>query len=190
MGLLFSGGRDQALLTKVIQVAHPIVISRGIYFGRTAIQKIMYFLKVLGVPMNYRFDIHHYGPFCGEILNDIEALLADDVINDVSKNRQKYSSYSPTVVADELVAAHAEDIRPYEEKIKELVNNLASLKPEYLELYATLDYLYRWYSASGDEGPWKDKVIEMFNEIKPGKFQPQIISKGYDTLVKAGLISD
>jgi hypothetical protein len=31
--------------------------------GRTAIQKILYFLQALNVPMRYRFDVHDHGPF-------------------------------------------------------------------------------------------------------------------------------
>ncbi|MDB5313172.1 MAG: hypothetical protein JWO38_7374 [Gemmataceae bacterium] len=59
MALVLTGSWEQALLTATAQAAAPESGNR--YLGRTALQKILYFLQISGVPMRYRFEIYHYG---------------------------------------------------------------------------------------------------------------------------------
>ena len=78
-------------------------IRTACYLGRTAIQKILYFLQISGVPMRYRFDIYHYGPYCDRLSRDVEWLMADGVLKDASSNTRKYSNYRPDAAAEELL---------------------------------------------------------------------------------------
>jgi uncharacterized protein YwgA len=57
--LFFSKTQEHALLALVIKEAQAAK-SVG-YFGRTALQKVVYFLKALGLPTRYQFEVHHYG---------------------------------------------------------------------------------------------------------------------------------
>ena len=94
MSLCLTGTQDHSLLAMVVQEARRAAETWGGFVGRTAVQKMMYFLKATGVPMTYRFDIYHYGPFCEEILRDVEWLIADGVITDLSDKPEKYSNYA------------------------------------------------------------------------------------------------
>src|SRR5262249_36230117 len=51
MSLLLTSTREHALLAMLIQEASNVMRAAGGYLGRTAIQKMMYFLHVRGVPM-------------------------------------------------------------------------------------------------------------------------------------------
>lgn len=188
MSPMITGTRNQALLTLVIQEAHTVAEAEKFYFGRTALQKIIYFLKILGVPMQYTFEIHYYGPFCDEILDDIELLIADEVICDLSQNRSKYSNYAPCPQAEQFLTKHGKSLKPYRKRVRDLVRALVPLSPERLELFATLDYLYRWHKASGGRGPWKGPIISHFQMIKPEKFDKEDVEKAYNILVDTGLI--
>ena len=184
MPLFFSTKQDDALLAMVVQEACN---ADGVpYFGRTALQKTMYFLKVLGVPMDYRFDIHHYGPFCNAILTDTEMLIVDDVIVD-SAPKSRYSNYAPGPNVNELLEKHTEVLIQYRETMREVVAVLAPMSPEKLELLATLHFAFAAETASGNQGPWKERVLHRFQEFKRDKFSPEDVSNGYDALVKAGL---
>jgi uncharacterized protein YwgA len=77
MSLFLTRTWEHALLAKVVKEATAVAPKEGGYLGRTAIQKIVYFLQVLDVPMRYRFEVCHYGPFCTTILGDLEWLMAD-----------------------------------------------------------------------------------------------------------------
>ena len=63
MSLFLTGTWEHALLAKVVSEANAVAQKQGGYLGRTALQKIVYFLQALDVPMRYRFDVHLHGPF-------------------------------------------------------------------------------------------------------------------------------
>src|SRR4051812_26829490 len=111
MALVLTGSWEQALLTATAQAAAPEGGSG--YLGRTALQKILYFLQILGVPMRYRFEIYHYGPYCDRIYRDVELLLADGVLRDASSNPEKYSNYRPGAAAGELLQLHQGRLAPH-----------------------------------------------------------------------------
>jgi uncharacterized protein YwgA len=69
MTLQFTGTWEHALLAATAQAAAES--GDNGYLGRTALQKILYFLQTSGVPMRYRFDIYHYGPYCDRITRDV-----------------------------------------------------------------------------------------------------------------------
>jgi uncharacterized protein YwgA len=188
MTLLLTGSREHALLGMIVQEAAEATRAGGGYLGRTAMQKIPYFLKILGVPMGYRFDLHHYGTYCQAISTHIDWLVADQVIVDNSNNQEKYSRYQPGPALNELLSMHETDLEPHRETIRDVVRALLPLSPERLELIATLHYLYREQHASGDTGPWKDRVLARFLEVKKEKFPEEQVSVAYDQLVQAGLL--
>lgn len=188
MSLLLAESQDHALLSMVIQEASQAASEQGSFVGRTAVQKIVYFLKAIGVPMGYRFDIHHYGPFCDEILRDVEWLIADNVIIDRSHNPQKYSNYTPAAALPELLAKY-KNLEPLRKQVQSVVRTLVPMRPERLEMLATLDYLYRKHRASGGEGPWKPAVLKSFLEIKGERFQRADVEHVYDAMVKIGLVT-
>jgi len=186
MSLFLTNSKDHALLALVIRYAHEAVREDG-FVGRTALQKIMYFLKVLGVPMKYDFDLYHYGPFCAMILRDVDWLVADKVIKDESGDPHRYSNYTPDEGYEELYQKHKGEIESHMESIRIVAEAFAPMRPEQLELLATLDYLYRKLKASGDEEPYKVKVLDQLEKAKPGKFTVEA-PKIYDLMVKIGLL--
>jgi len=157
------------------------------YLGRTAIQKLLYFMNVLGVPMKYTFDIHHFGPFCQSVRDDVEWLLADDVIADKSQET-RYSNYKPGAGWMELEAQYKDKLETYRRIMDDVCNALSDLSPDALELIATLDFSFRWVRARGGRGPWRQAAIEKFKKIKKDKFEDDDIDRWYDALVTAKLI--
>jgi len=187
MSLLLATTRDHALLTLIVREAQRVATDKDTFVGRTALQKIVYFLKVSGVPMGYSFQIHHFGPFCSDILMDTDTLLADGVLVDLSSRRQEYSNYSTTAEAEELMKRFRDDLETTRPLVQAVVAALVPLRPDELELIATLDYFYRWYKAAGALPPFKDKVVDKFVESKGDKFPRDKIALVYDVLVRAGL---
>ena len=187
MSLFLARTWEHALLAKVVNDAAAVAQEEGGYLGRTAIQKIVYFLQVLDVPMRYRFEVCHYGPFCTSILGDLEWLIADAVITDSSPDPGKYSKYTPGPACDELIAKHVAKLKDYDDTVKSTVKALLPLKPDHLELIATLDYAFREMKATLGKKPPKKKVIERFREFKGAKFSDDEITKTYDRLEAAGL---
>lgn len=186
MSLQLTGTWEQAVLAATARTAAGHA-DKG-YLGRTALQKIVYFLQIASVPMRYRFDIYHYGPYCDRITCDVELLVADGVLKDISPTPEKYSNYRPADAAEELLQSHPAALQTHQETINKVVQSLLPLEPDHLELLATLDYLYRQKRAGGGSGPWKETVIERFMEVKKDKFPRTAVSEAYDSMVYANLI--
>lgn len=53
--------------------------------GTKAIQKLIYLLQALGAPLQYRYRMHTYGPYCKELSNDVDLLELDGVV-DIENN--------------------------------------------------------------------------------------------------------
>jgi uncharacterized protein YwgA len=83
-------------------------------------QKVTYFAKVLGAPVPCSFGSYTYGPYSDKVMFAVESLLADDVIVDTSLN-PKYSNYRLGRNANELLSGFADDLKPYEGKIRQTV---------------------------------------------------------------------
>ncbi len=186
MTLQLTGTWEHALLAATARSAEKLA-DKG-YLGRTALQKIVYFLQISGVPARYRFDIYHYGPYCDRVSRDAELLVADGVLKDASPSPGKYSNYRPAAEAETLLQLHSNDLHLHQATIDKVVQSLLPLEPEHLELLATLDYLFRQKRAGGGTGPWKEEVIERFMLVKKDKFQRAAVSTAYDSMVQANLL--
>lgn len=179
---------EQTILTAIVQEANQIIEeeSEG-YLGRTAMQKIPYFLKVCGVPLRYRFDVYHYGTFCQPILSDVEELEIDGVVHDRSKNPERYSVYAPGEEMEPFLAAHSGEIKQYRAAIQNVVRALFPWEPDRLELISTLHYVSRQLEATGDR-PSRNDVIKRFEEHKEGKFPSDEVRETLNRMASAGLV--
>ena len=94
MTLQFQHNWERALVAATIAEAAKACPECKI--GRTAIQKLVYFMHVLGVPMRYNFEIHHFGPFCSDITSDLDWLMADEIVVNDSLSDDKYNYRTTT----------------------------------------------------------------------------------------------
>lgn len=180
--------REQAILGAIVLEGHRTIAARGDSFlGRTAMQKIPYFLKVCGVPLRYRFDVYHYGTFCQSILSDVEELEIQGVVSDQSQNPNKYSAYVPGGQIESFLAQHQSVVRPYLDTIRTVVDALYPWDPARLELISTLHYVSRQLEALG-KCPSGQQVIERFEQCKGDKFPRSTVKETLDCMAVAGLV--
>jgi len=185
MSLLLEHRWEHALVAAVIEAAKEACPT--CYLGRTAIQKLLYFLDVLGVPMRFRFRIHHYGPYSDELTAALDWMLADDVVVDAATD-PRYSNYSPGANWPDLKSDYQAQLEVHRQTITSVARVFGPMEPRMLELIATLDFSYRWVRARGGGGPWKPQAMLKLKEIKGNKFDDTEISDWYDRLQSASLI--
>jgi hypothetical protein len=87
-----------------------------------------------------------------------------------------------------FIRSYASALEPHRPTIARVVRGLVPLQPDRLELLATLDYLYRQFKGSGGSGPWKDRVMERFLQVKRDTFARQEVMAAYDSMVRADLV--
>jgi uncharacterized protein YwgA len=157
--------------------------------GRIILQKLCYFSEANGIPLPFRFEIYHYGPFCEEIYDVTDNLLVDDVIKDEANGDAK-SKYIPGPNFDALLAG-AEDNRlfqKYRRALEDVVETFSELDPTQMEMISTIHYAHSSYSEWNGKPPSKEQVVRTVLEIKKEKFPEQSIGRVYDILRDAGLL--
>ena len=185
MPLTFSKTWDQALVAVVVREAAK---AEECYLSTVALKKILYFLQIAGVPMRYNFDLYHYGPHCDRVFHDLEMLLADGVLKDTSMRSAMHANYRLGPGAVALIETHALALAPHLKTIDTVIQAIRPIDLLHLEIITTLDYLYRYLKAGGGHGPWKDRVLKRFQEVKKDKFAAEEASDAYDSMARAGLV--
>lgn len=156
--------------------------------GRTILQKLCYFAKVSGVPLPFRFEICHYGPFSQEIFEVTGNLVVDDVISDDSQDLVR-SKYSPSHNCDALLRDFKKEVKKYKRRLDNVVETFAALDPSQMELVSTIHYIHNSYRQWHRERPAKKEVVDTVHEIKKPKFRREFVGNVYDVLLNAGLLS-
>jgi len=114
--IVYSNDTCSAFLAAIVrsfEENHP-----GGHLGRTAVQKLAYFAKALGVPIPCSFDIYTYGPYSDAVTFSMDSLMADDVVIDRS-SKPEYSNYRPGPNTGFLLAAFESEIDLLSRKLSE-----------------------------------------------------------------------
>jgi len=158
--------------------------------GRIILQKLCYFSEAAGVPLPFRFEIYHYGPFCEEIYDVTDNLLVDEVIRDEAPGAAK-SKYVPGPALDTLLDGAEENplFQGYRESLEEVVGTFSELDPSQMELVSTIHYAHSSYREWYRKLPSKEQVVRTVLEVKKGKFPEKSIGIVYDILSRAGLLN-
>jgi len=178
--------QDAALI--VLMVQEYASSCKG-YTGRTAIQKMIYFARELGVPIDYRFQIYYYGPYAESLASDVERMVAYGVLEDASNNRGQYSDYRLGPNDQHVFEGHRSVIDKYGTKIAQVASMFKDLKPDALELLSTLHFIDRKLKAEGSSRPKKEQVMTEFRDVKGEKFAQGQIEDAYDAMQRVGLLA-
>ncbi len=185
MSLLFSNDLRSAYVAEVVKSFNSLKPSG--YLGRTALQKLVYFCKAVGVPIPCSFEIYNFGPYSEEVTRSATALLADEALQDLS-NTGAYSSYAVGTNANEFSKEFLDDVARYRPLIDLIVQALGPSKPGTLELVATLHFVNARQKGILGSRPDEESVKGEFRSIKGNKFSEQDIDSWYHWLEKSNLL--
>jgi uncharacterized protein YwgA len=111
-----------------VVAAHP---NREVV-GRTRLQKTVWLLQRLGMPTDYTFSLHFYGPYSEELRADISLCEQFGVLEEQPKTAQDGTEYY-------IVSAPPANTKPQFEPFVEYVRMFAQQDAVVLELAATYD---------------------------------------------------
>ena len=185
MSLLFSNDLRSAYITEVVKSFDSLRPSS--YLGRTALQKLVYFCKAVGVPIPCSFEIYNFGPYSEEVTRSATALLADEALQDLSSTGA-YSSYTVGENANEFSKEFLDDVAGYRPIIDSIVQVLGPSKPETLELVATLHFVNARQKGILGSRPAEESVLKEFRSIKGNKFSEEEMDSWYHWLERSNLL--
>ena len=140
--------------------------------GKTSIQKFIYFLQSdADVSLDYRFKMHHYGPYSVNLDNNLSLANAMGIV-EVTPDSNGYGYH---VRPGQYDGDPPDSPMPCE-KIDETIRILSGLELWRLELLATAHFVKSLRPQLD-----KSQVVETVRQLKP-KFSEQIIADAYSRL--------
>jgi hypothetical protein len=140
-------------------VAGVVRDAGGEIVGRTKLQKSVFFLKLAGFEVPFRFGYKHYGPYSEAFAEAVELAAAVDLISERQQSASwggTYSVYSAAPIGDAAP-------NPRVQLLREAVNSDAVL----LELAATAGYL----AQEGSAEPWAETARRKPDKSADGRLR-------------------
>jgi len=151
--------------------------------GRTAIMKLAFLLQtVKNVPLGYDFRLYTYGPFDGDVLNDLGQA---ETLQAVQSKMVSYSTgygyeFSAGRERNEMKARAASDLAQYEGDINWALEEFAAKSASDLELLSTIVYADR-DTLRQHQRRKAQELCRLVKEIKP-RFSDEYIMQSIASL--------
>lgn len=145
-----------------------LLTSQDAQVGKTAVQKITYFLERLaGVDLGLRFVMYHYGPYSFELSHIIESMGGRGLI----RIEPATSGFGFTLSPDPEEIDEEPDIQ-FSEPQRKLIEALGAEPARDLELLATTHFVTSILTNRTGADPDDEVVAREVVALKP-KFTPQ-----------------
>lgn len=148
----------------------------GTVKGRKKLQKVVYLLELKGADIPYKYSYHHYGPYSQQLQEEISFLVREKFLIE-SKENGAYA-YSVTNLGLEFKNTIKDT---FDAKIiQDLLNDLNSKSPQFLELVSTYAFLRE---GGYDEAKGREKTLELKPHLrteieKAIEFYNSLIARG------------
>lgn len=132
-------------------------------FGKAALQKLIYLLQtVFKVPVGYQYSLYIHGPFCSELMDDLDYVSCiGGVVVTMDQDSSGYSIL-PSHNAVLIKNKGQDFLTTYQPQIKKLLTEFGSMRVRDLELRSTIIFVDRDAVTSNRE----IKRIDFIQEIK------------------------
>jgi len=150
--------------------------------GKTQIQKLVYFVQDAGVPLEYKYEIYHYGPYSFDLSRDLSSLDGLGVLN--IKSDPKGFGF------DISVGKFAEKFKleaKHQKKIEKVIDQFGLNTAAELEVKATIHFVYSVIKKKSATGKLRSEVIQKVGALKP-RFTKDFIKNCYVNLEQASWI--
>lgn len=159
------------------------------WFGKTALQKIVYLLQELGgVPAGYEYRLHTHGPFAARIHADLDQLETFRAVTLKYVSGEGFGGYkiSPGPHNQAICERGVEFLLRNQESLDAVLDDFGSLSTRDLELRSTVAFVQK-RPLSGDRLPNREQLVTQVGKIKP-RFSHEEILAAVNELDQKGYI--
>jgi uncharacterized protein YwgA len=158
---------------------------KSVQFGKTALQKTVYLLQELySLDLEYRFGLHTYGPFCPELLSDLDFAEALDLVEIRRSSEGDGFDIAPKAPATFEKRTTDEFKGKLADSIRRLLRDFGGRTARELELLSTIIFIDREPETTRSE----EELVRLVREIKP-KFPEAEIKASMDNLQAKGFLT-
>jgi uncharacterized protein len=147
--------------------------------GKTQVQKLVYFAQQCGVPLGYKYEIYHYGPYSFELSHDLGSLDSLGVLN-VDSDPAGFGF-------DISVGKFAERFKveaKYQKKIEKVTKQFGLNTAAQLEVKATVHFVHSVIREKVAASKVRAEVIQKVRALKP-RFPDAFIRNCYSDLERS-----
>lgn len=167
-----------------------VALNGGELVGRTRAQKMAYLLDRCGADFGLRFTYHHFGPYCFDLANGLDAARAEGRIGHEEKLSARHGvPYSIFTSANDEGAPAGLGRLPATEARK-LLRRMKNESDIVLELAATAVFLrdqWHYYGKDKVAADATDAAVEETKRRKSLKATPERLAKALALLREFGL---
>ena len=134
---------------------------QGGWSGATHLQKCLFFLQALGVPLGYDFTLYKHGPYSFDLRDE----LVDLQVAGVLELKVNPIPYGPSYIATDLsenLRSRISSVDEYNNQISFVAERLGNLGVTSLERLSTAQFVYQ-----DDPSSSRDRQAQMVHELKP-----------------------
>ena len=144
--------------------------------GKVQMQKLVYFAQHSGIPLEYKYEIYHYGPYSFELSHQLDSLDSLGVLRIESDPNGFGFDISTGKFADKFTIP-----TKYRKKLDQVITQFGSNSAAQLEVKATIHFVR---SVIGGKAT-KAVVIDRVRALKP-RFNQEFVKNCYSDLEKSG----
>ena len=143
--------------------------------GKVQVQKLIYFAQQSGVPLEYKYEMYHYGPYSFELARQLDSLDSLGVLTVQSDPSGFGFDISAGKFADKFVLSPK-----FKKKITDIISQFGLSSPAQLEVKATVHFVHSVMKNKGT----KADVINKVRALKP-RFTDKFVKDCYGELERA-----
>ena len=155
--------------------------------GDATLQRLCYFAEAVGVPLSFRFERCHYGPFSVDLPWAVGNLLVDDVIHNPS-NDPTHPNYRAGPNMETLLKRYAHALDVYRADLDSVAEAFSRLSLNEMKVATALCYARVLCGEVDKLPPSKRKLISWVYKMRKAQFDKGTTAKVYDVLKNAGLL--
>ena len=157
-------------------------------FGKTILEKVVYLLQVVyDVDCGYEFSLYNYGPFCSELLSDLDYVNSLGGVTIVAGHWGGYD-IKPGLKKDYIISRGIDFINNNIDSIQEVVDNFGTYSAKELELRSTIVYADRDILQT-KQPLSKSEFLQLIKQIK-SHFSIEQIDDAYSELASNGFVEN
>ncbi len=168
---------------EVLKLVLDTMQKMGIELTKINIQKIVFFLKDMGVPVYFRYEVYLYGPYSHELQKELNDMVLWGELDKEDNSKYKIDLDFTDEVDKELMGKIEKSIKDF----SEIVDGNFSF--DNVEIAGTLLYCIRALQ-NYDIDPTEENVIEEFKKWKGNKYHIDKVKKIFRKIADKGLIEN
>lgn len=134
-------------------------------YGRKKLQKIVYFVNLIGWDSFHDYRFHHFGPFSDDLVREIENLQENKLIDIKENKKNDIVSYEHAISEKGkrfFLQLNQDNDQILINKTTEMVDELNNFSARELEIISSINFLKKEYKNCNEE-----EVLLKLKEIKP-----------------------